>query len=194
MSEAIAIVADDEIPSMCLLGKPQPAMFPTNGSKQPGKPSDHVKQKIPAFARIIHGIAGYCEVFEIREFCFYQVDTCRGSCYGYGSAGSCQIPDDRDDPGSVTKPPVEWCNHNFSCRIGRVHECVVSDILIFVKIRLLFIFIEEKPAKFEVYMRQLKLNQIVFATFLIMVMAFVSCGTSKSANCGCPNKKGMVGY
>jgi hypothetical protein len=179
---------------MNLLGAPQPAVLATNGSKQPGKPPDHVKRKIPAFPRIIHGIAGYCEIFKVREFGFYDVDAC-GRCRDcHRSAGINQIPDDGDDPGGMTKPPVKRCNHDFSCRIDRVHECVVSDILIFVKIRLLFIFIGKKPVKFDVYMRHLKLNQIVFASFVIVALAFVSCGTSKNANCGCPNKKGMVGY
>ena len=43
-------------------------------------------------------------------------------------------------------------------------------------------------------MRQIKLNQLLVAAFLLVVLSVVSCGTSKNANCGCPNKKGMVGY
>lgn len=194
MTEAIAVVADDEVPAMNPLGIPQPAMFPPDGSHQSGKPSDHVQEKIPAVAWIIHRIAGNGEVFKGWEFSADDVDSDGCGRNGDAPSGINQIANDGDDSGGVTQSPIERRNHNFSRRIDGVHECVVSDILIFVKIRLLFIFIEKKPTKFELYMQHNKLNQIVLVMFLLMTLAFVSCGTSKNANCGCPNKKGMVGY
>jgi hypothetical protein len=76
----------------------------------------------------------------------------------------------------------------------RVHESVGCYRVIFVKFRLLFIFIDHKPSKFDVCMRYMKMNQLVILMFFMVALALASCGTSKNGNCGCPNRKGMVGY
>ena len=194
MSESITVIADDQIPAMYPLCVSQPAMFFPDGRHHSGQPPDHVKEEKPTPARIIHPVTGYREVCQIREFRFDNADPDWCGRYGNASAGTDKVADDGYDPGGVTKSPVERSDDNFSRHCEGVHQCVFSDILIFVKIRLLFLFFEKKPVKFELSMRRSKLNQLLFATFLLMTLVFVSCGTSKNANCGCPNKKGMVGY
>lgn len=37
-------------------------------------------------------------------------------------------------------------------------------------------------------------NKIFLALFIMIAVLTISCNSSKKSNCGCPNKKGMVGY
>ncbi len=38
------------------------------------------------------------------------------------------------------------------------------------------------------------LNIYIISVLLILTIAGTSCSASKKSNCGCPSKKGMVGY
>lgn len=37
-------------------------------------------------------------------------------------------------------------------------------------------------------------NKILLLVFIIVSIFALSCNASKKSNCGCPSKKGMVGY
>lgn len=39
-----------------------------------------------------------------------------------------------------------------------------------------------------------KLNDILLVFLLALTLLSAGCSSSKKNNCGCPNKKGMVGY
>lgn len=36
--------------------------------------------------------------------------------------------------------------------------------------------------------------KLVFLVLMVIIFAVSSCSTSKKGSCGCPNKKGFVGY
>jgi hypothetical protein len=38
------------------------------------------------------------------------------------------------------------------------------------------------------------LNRNIILALLVLILAGTSCTASKKSNCGCPSKKGMVGY
>lgn len=42
-------------------------------------------------------------------------------------------------------------------------------------------------------MKNLK-KSIIFTLILVALVGSTACSASKKSNCGCPNKKGMVGY
>jgi outer membrane murein-binding lipoprotein Lpp len=39
-----------------------------------------------------------------------------------------------------------------------------------------------------------KVNNIILIFLLAATILVTGCSSSKKSNCGCPNKKGMVGY
>jgi hypothetical protein len=101
-----------------------------------------VKEEIPAPAGIIHSISWERQVFKVREFSLYHADA--NGCGGNSDApaGIDKVSNDGNDPGGMTKAPIERSDHYFSRCFDRVHEFVFSDILIFVKIRHLFILFD----------------------------------------------------
>jgi hypothetical protein len=40
----------------------------------------------------------------------------------------------------------------------------------------------------------LSMNRILSVLFIILVLGALSCTASRNGNCGCPSRKGMVGY
>ena len=38
------------------------------------------------------------------------------------------------------------------------------------------------------------INRILVVLFIVIAIFAVSCSSSKKSNCGCPNKKGYIGY
>jgi hypothetical protein len=38
------------------------------------------------------------------------------------------------------------------------------------------------------------MNRILSVLFILLVLGALSCTASRNGNCGCPSRKGMVGY
>lgn len=108
MIQPIAVVADHRVPSVDPLLSGQPRMFPPDRHKDSGDLPKDAEEEEPPVSRVSHTVTLQRDEFSLREF--------RPEKPLRGTAASDRDPaavvfeytDQRDDPGGMTQPPIQW--------------------------------------------------------------------------------------
>jgi hypothetical protein len=94
----------------------------------------------------------------------------------------------------VAEAPVQRSNdYSFDLFPALIHRKIRLIVNILRKCRDVTIFFWENSL-FYTRIPVKKINKYIFLLLILSIIIGSSCSASKKSNCGCPSKKGMVGY
>jgi hypothetical protein len=94
----------------------------------------------------------------------------------------------------MSQAPIKGCNEDvFDLFPALIHRKIRLIVNILRKCRYVTIFFWENSL-FYTRIPVKKINKYIFLLLILSIIIGSSCSASKKSNCGCPSKKGMVGY
>jgi hypothetical protein len=195
MMQTITIVADDKIPFAMHDGllHLQPSFFIVDRPKYFGQLHPHERHEKNSFTGVFYPIALQENHFQLWEFTLQQYCLFFLPCQRYGAAGLQQGMNDRDAPGCMPQSPIQW-GHQNTFAMGRYP---VDLIRLSVDEQSLLIFLEKQQQiiKLVVLKQSIISKKILYLLMLTLLNLMVlSCASLAKNKCGCPPKKGMIGY